>query len=87
MVTIELDETVRDELVSRLQRYFEDELKLEIGSFDAQFLLDFFAEQVACHYYNQGLADALKAVGSKFEEIADLVYQLEQPPPPDRPRS
>jgi uncharacterized protein (DUF2164 family) len=29
-----------------------DELEIEVGGFDAEFLLDFFAEQVGCFYYN-----------------------------------
>jgi len=41
-------------------------------------LLDFFAEQVGCFYYNQGLADALSAIENKVQEFSDLVYELEK---------
>ncbi len=70
----------RKEIVSSIQQYLADELQIEIGSFDAQFLVDFFAEQLGCYYYNQGLADALKAFEAKIEETSDIVYQLEKEP-------
>ena len=38
----------------------------------------FFAEQVGCFYYNQGLADALSAIEYKVQEFSDLVYELEK---------
>ena len=55
-----------------------DELEIEVGCFDAEFLLNFFAEQVGCFYYNQVLADALSAIENKVQEISDLVYKLEK---------
>jgi len=57
---------------------YGDELEIEVGGFDAEFLLDFFAEQVGCFYYNQGLADALSAIENKVQEFSDLVYELEK---------
>ena len=81
MTKITLQPEVKVELVLKLQSYFEDELKLQIGSFDAEFLLDFFSEQLGGYYYNQGLVDALAMFEGKLEEIADSVYQLEQDTP------
>ncbi len=78
MSEIELDPDTKQEIVGRIQQYMLDELQLEIGGFDAQFLLDYFAEQVGCYYYNQGLADALKAFENKVEEFSDVIFQLEQ---------
>ncbi len=78
MSNIKLDPAAKDEIVSRIQQYFIDELQQEIGSFDAQFLLDFFSEQVGSFYYNQGLADALKSFEGKVEEFSDSIYQLEK---------
>ncbi len=83
MTKIVLQSAVKAELVLRLQRYFKDELQQEIGSFDAEFLLDFFSEQIGCYFYNQGLADALATFEGKLEEIADSIYQLEQDKPAD----
>ena len=77
MAEIKLDDSVKVEVVSKLQKYFEDELQQEIGGFDAEFLLDFFSKEVGGYYYNQGLADALKGFESKMEDVGELIYQLE----------
>ena len=79
MSEISLDENSKSEIIVKLKQYFEDELNQQLGGFEAEFLLDFFAKSVGAYYYNQGLADALKAFESKLEEFNDLVYQLEEP--------
>ena len=75
---IELEASLKAEAVLKLQKYFEDELQREIGSFDAEFLLDFFMKEVGGHYYNQGLADALKSFELKMEDVGDAIFQLEK---------
>ncbi|MCG8415859.1 MAG: DUF2164 domain-containing protein [Pseudomonadales bacterium] len=81
MAVVELDKAEKEVAVAKLQAYFRDELQTELGSFDAQFLLDFLAEHVAYQFYNKGLADALKAVSHKMEEVSELIYDLEMAPP------
>ncbi len=78
MTSIKLEQAAKEEIVSKIQQYFIDELQQEIGGFDAQFLLDFFSKHVGGYYYNQGLADALKTFEGKVEEISDSIYQLEK---------
>lgn len=78
LVEIKLDDSVKVEVVAKLQKYFEDELQQEIGSFDAEFLLDFFSKEVGGYYYNQGLADALKSFETKMEDVGESIYQLEK---------
>ncbi len=81
MAVVELDKAEKEAAVAKLQAYFKDELDTELGSFDAQFLLDFLSEQVAYQFYNKGLADALQAVSHKMEEVGELIYDLEKAPP------
>lgn len=83
MTSIKLEQAAKEEIVSRIQQYFIDELQQEIGSFDAQFLLDFFSEHVGGFYYNQGLADALTTFEGKIEEVSENIYQLEIETLPD----
>ena len=78
MADIELEASVKAEVVLKLQKYFEDELQQEIGGFDAEFLLDFFSKEVGGYYYNQGLADALKSFELKMEDVSDSIFQLER---------
>ena len=78
---IELSDSERALAQEKLKKYLLEELDIELGSFQLQFLLDFFAEQIAWQYYNKGLADALQASEKKLEEVAELVYELEQQEP------
>lgn len=83
MAQIELNPQTRQALTETLKQYLDTELGVQLGGFETQFLLDFFAEQIGCYYYNQGLADALTAMQGKLEECSELVYELEQAPPTD----
>jgi uncharacterized protein (DUF2164 family) len=78
MSEIELDPAVKTAAIGKVQKYFLEELQQEIGSFDAEFLLDFFAKNVGAYYYNQGLADALKSFELKMEDINEVIYELEK---------
>ena len=69
------------EIVTRIQEYFDEELEQEIGTFDAQFLLDFFMREVGPHFYNQAIADIHVVLSQQFENLADLIYDLEKPLP------
>lgn len=66
-------------IVRKVQLYFREELKQDIGGFDAEFLIDFFSAEVGAYFYNRGLYDAQTIVAGKLDEIADCIYQLERP--------
>ncbi|MDC0011245.1 DUF2164 domain-containing protein, partial [Porticoccaceae bacterium] len=46
---------------------------------DAEFLLDFFSEEVGAYYYNRGLSDAKLILEQKLESITDAFYEIEKP--------
>ena len=76
---IELGKEQKALLVDKIKLYFERELSLEIGGFDAEFLLDFFAKEMGVHFYNRGLYDGIDAMRVKFEQIGDdIAYALEK---------
>ena len=78
LTIIKLDDPVKVEVVAKLQKYFEDKLQQGIGSFDAEFLLDFFSKELGGYYYNQGLADALKSFEIKMEDVGESIYLMEK---------
>ena len=43
---IEFPNEIKEELVTSIQNYFQDELSQEIGRFDAEFLLDFLLRKL-----------------------------------------
>lgn len=78
MKKLEFTDEEKSQIVHKVKMYFLEELDQEIGSFDAQFLIDFFAEEVGAYFYNRGLYDAQAFYSGKLEEIAESVYELEQ---------
>lgn len=81
MAVIELEKKAREALIRKLQQYFERELNQELGAFDAEFLLDFFAEQAGVLYYNQAVADIQAHLQKQMQEISYGIGELEKPLP------
>lgn len=69
----------RAALVSDLQTYFAEELDRELGRFEAEFLLEFLAEKVGPHFYNQALRDAERQIRLRIESVIEAVELLERP--------
>lgn len=76
-ITFSREQTLQ--MVHKLQKYLQAELDVEIGDFDAEFLLDFFAKELGAHFYNQGMADALRVVEEKTEDLVDTLTWLQKP--------
>lgn len=77
MIKFSKDET--EILTRKIQLYFNDELDQDIGQFPAQFLLEFFTEEVGPYFYNRGLADAQTVLEERVESITEALYELEKP--------
>lgn len=78
MTAIEFNAEEKAVITQKLQRYLADELSLEVGQFDAEFLLDFISEEVGCYFYNRGLYDAQTVLSERFEDIGDAIVALEK---------
>ncbi|WP_372361846.1 DUF2164 domain-containing protein [Xanthomonas sp. NCPPB 1325] len=79
MTDIKFTEAERAAITRKIQLYFTEELRQEIGRFDAEFLLDFFAGEVGAYFYNRGVYDAQAIIAGKLEDLGEAVYQLERP--------
>ena len=77
MIKFSKDET--EILTRKIQLYFNDELDQDIGQFPAQFLLEFFTEEVGPYFYNRGLTDAQAVLQARVESITEALYELEKP--------
>ncbi|TQV76497.1 DUF2164 domain-containing protein [Aliikangiella marina] len=78
MTEIKFSKEQKARLVRRIQLYFQEELDQELGQFPAEFLLDFFTEEIGPSFYNQGLYDAQAVFESKMEGIAEAIYEIEK---------
>lgn len=76
---MEFTQQETDLIVSKIKKYFDDELDSDIGGFEAEFLLAFFAKEIGPYFYNKGLTDAHQLLLEKTEEIGYLLQELEQP--------
>ena len=76
---IDFSKEEKEAMVAKLQRYFSDELDQEIGQFDTEFLLDFFAEEIGKLFYNRGLYDAQTMLESSMDNIVEAISELEKP--------
>ncbi|MFT5163964.1 MAG: hypothetical protein ACI9FJ_002561 [Alteromonadaceae bacterium] len=78
MTKIKLSPQQKNAIVNKIQRYFARELDQDIGDFDAEFLLDFFSENVGGYYYNQGLYDAQTVLAAQLDNINEAIDVLEK---------
>jgi len=79
MEKLEFTAEEKSQIIKKVKMYFTEELDQDIGNFDAEFLIDFFAEEVGAYFYNRGLYDAQALFSQKVDEFADSVYELEKP--------
>jgi uncharacterized protein (DUF2164 family) len=81
MAEIKFSKEEKQVIIPQIQLYFREELRQEIGSFDAEFLLDFFAEEIGPFFYNRALYEAVNHLNANIEQITDGLYQLEKTTP------
>lgn len=79
MVEIEFSKDQKERIVSKVKDYFNEELQQDIGGFEAEFLLDFFAKEIGGYFYNRGLFDAQQVFNEKIEDLGYSLQELEKP--------
>ena len=77
--TITFSKEEKELLIPKIKMYLKEELDQDIGNFDAEFLLDFFSEEIGVYFYNRGIRDSLDMLDSRIEEVKESIYVLEKP--------
>ena len=80
MAAIKLSPDERAALLAPLKGYCRDELELELGGFQAEFLLDFILERVGPAIYNRALYDAQAHLAGRVEGVLESLVELEKIP-------
>ncbi|CAI2327736.1 TPA: DUF2164 domain-containing protein [Vibrio parahaemolyticus] len=75
---IKLERAQKETLASAIQDYMQDELSIEIGQFDSEFLIDFITDKLGAVYYNKGVEDAKAVIERRMLEMSDELYEIEQ---------
>jgi uncharacterized protein (DUF2164 family) len=79
MTDIALGKEQTEHIVHKIKHYFTAELGEEIGQFDAEFLLAFFAKEIGPYFYNRGLQDAQAAAEAQMDALKEVLYTMEEP--------
>lgn len=76
MTAVKFDKEQKEIILSKLKKYCEDELDLELGQFEADFFLDFISDNIGNHYYNKALTDAQYIVTQRTMDMADAIDEM-----------
>lgn len=74
---IQLDDDRKARLVTAVQRYFRDNLDLELGVLGAELLIEFFVRELGAPVYNQAIRDAHGFLEEKLVDLAGEFYEPE----------
>ncbi|MGR5132606.1 DUF2164 domain-containing protein [Vibrio alfacsensis] len=75
---VKLERAQKEALANAIQDYMQDELSIDIGQFDSEFLIDFITDKLAPLYYNKGIEDAKALIERRMFEMADELYEIEK---------
>lgn len=78
MVDVVIDKQQKIVMVSTTRAFLADELDLDIGTLQAEMLIDRLAEVLGPVFSNQGLRDAHDAVRRRMEDAAADIDVLEK---------
>ncbi|WP_078381341.1 DUF2164 domain-containing protein [Sutcliffiella halmapala] len=76
---IKLPKEAKDQMIGKIQGYFEDERDERIGDLGAEMLVDFFVKEIGVYYYNQGVDDAKQLMEERWVAIEEDMESLQRP--------
>jgi uncharacterized protein (DUF2164 family) len=72
---IELTKQESADLVYSLQRFFRDELEVDLNDMRAKFVLDFIQKEIAPFAYNQGVKDSQTYLQGRIEDLPAMCFE------------
>ncbi len=76
MAAIKFEKEQKEIILDKLKKYCAEELDLEMGQFEAEFFLDFIADNIGNHFYNKALSDAQYIVTQRTMDMADAIDEM-----------
>lgn len=74
----ELSREARQAAAERLRALLHEELEVEIGSLQAELILDQIARDLGPVFYNRALSDARAVIAAKAEDMDEALYGLQR---------
>ncbi|MBJ8031237.1 MULTISPECIES: DUF2164 domain-containing protein [Bacillus cereus group] len=78
MMNVKIPNEKKDELVEKIQQFFEEEDLDNIGRFQAERLIEEMIKLLGPYAYNQAIGDARKLITDKLSNIEEDLYVLEK---------
>ncbi|WP_047155360.1 DUF2164 domain-containing protein [Aneurinibacillus tyrosinisolvens] len=69
----------KDNIINKIQLYFNKERDESLGNLEAEQLFDFMLNEIAPIVYNQALSDARKVIQQQVNSLEEEIYALEKP--------
>lgn len=76
-MTIEIPKEAHKQLITSIERYFQENMEEKIGNVTAASLLNYFIEELGPIIYNKGVADAQERLQARVMEIDIEVHEPE----------
>lgn len=67
-----LDKQKKSDMIKSIQAYFLKERDEDLGELAATLILDFFVEELAQEFYNQGVYDAYRYMTTRVEDMLEI---------------
>ncbi len=74
-MAIELTKTEKADIIYSIQKFFREELEMEISEMKAGFLLNYFMKEIAPFAYNKGVKDAESYFRGKVEDLSATCFE------------
>jgi uncharacterized protein (DUF2164 family) len=68
----QLTKEKREDMTSRLKAWFLEERQEELGDLSAILILDFFVENLATEFYNQGVLDSYRFMTRMTDDLLGI---------------
>ena len=69
---INITKEKRADMISEIQRYFDNERDEELGDLAAGLLVDFIIEKLGPEFYNQGVFDSYVYMNDRVEDLLGI---------------
>ncbi|GCL70605.1 hypothetical protein PN4B1_05070 [Paenibacillus naphthalenovorans] len=79
MIPLKISKEQKEQMVWRVQQYFEKERTESIGNLEAEQLIDFMIGLVGPPVYNHAIGDARRTLLERMSALEDELYSLEKP--------
>ncbi|MBP1155114.1 MULTISPECIES: DUF2164 domain-containing protein [unclassified Paenibacillus] len=79
MLRLKIPKEQKEQMVWRIQQYFEEERAESIGNLEAEQLIEFMIGLMGPQVYNEAIGDARRMILEKMSALEDELYSLEKP--------